>query len=94
MVNLTGPNDQAARPVGERGNIRGPLPPRNHHNWGARFGRRRDEHKYKEPTTLAEMEELAWRSALLMEKHGGESKHHFHTAMDLLRQQYNMVKPS
>ncbi|XP_045772777.1 uncharacterized protein LOC123872501 [Maniola jurtina] len=75
-------NRQVGRP--------GPLPPRNHHNWGARLGRRREELKYKEPTTLAEMEELACKSTLLMEKHGGKSEHHFHTAMDLLRQQYNM----
>ncbi|XP_075980149.1 uncharacterized protein LOC142979193 [Anticarsia gemmatalis] len=86
MVKLTEPSEQPARPVGERGSWRGP---RNHHNWGARFGRRR-EGMNPEPKGLLELEALAKRTVELMEKHGPKSEGNYQKAMDLLRLQYNL----
>lgn len=87
MVKLTGPNEQAARSVGER--ERGQ---RTHHNWGARFGRRRHDAALRtEPTTLLELETLAKRAVNLMESFAPKSIDNYTRAMDLLRQQYNLV---
>lgn len=86
MVKLRGPADQPGRAVGERGSVR------SHHQWGARFGRRRDEMSQRsEPGTLLELEELATRSAKLMEKYNPKSENNFNKAMELLRLQYNLV---
>lgn len=65
MVNLT-PNSQVEQVAGVRGSTQSPFPPLNHHNWGSRLGRRRDEFK-EEPTTLIQLEERAQRSVTLME---------------------------
>lgn len=91
MVNLTNTNEQAARAMGEGSSSRAPLTPRSHHNWGSSLGRRRDELKGKEPTTLKELETLAKKAAKLMDKYGGTKDKNLVVAMDLLRQQYNMV---
>lgn len=90
MVQLT-PNGQMARAVGERGS-ESTFRPRSHHNWGARFGRKRVEMKLRvEPTNLHELEDLAKRSVEVMGKHGPTNEKNFDMAMDLLRQQYNLV---
>lgn len=65
--------------------------PRSHHNWGGRYGRRREEFKNMEPTGLLQLEQLAHKAVELMEKHGNKSELNFYKAMALLRQQYNLV---
>lgn len=87
MVKLPGPTEQLARAMGERGRTRGP---RNHHNWGARVGRRGEVHR-SEPKGLLELEALAKRAVEVMERHLPKSEHNYHRAMDLLRLQYNLV---
>lgn len=89
MVNLPS-SSQEARAVGDPGHTRAARRSRNHHNWGERLGRRREEFR-GEPTTLAQLEERAQRSVVLMEKHGTISDRNFEVVMNLLRQQYNMV---
>ncbi|CAG4965231.1 unnamed protein product [Colias eurytheme] len=66
-----------------------PMLPRSHHNWGSRFGRKR-EVKKQEPHSLLELEEQAQTTVRLMEKHGSKSEHNYYKAMDLLRLQYNL----
>ncbi|XP_049878276.1 uncharacterized protein LOC126375410 [Pectinophora gossypiella] len=92
MVKLPTPEEQAARPVGERGSTRPvPMRTRNHHNWGARFGRRRADPSLRaEPTTLHQIEEQVNRTVQLMERHGQRSDNNYPLAMDLLRLQYNL----
>ncbi|CAH0724763.1 unnamed protein product, partial [Brenthis ino] len=72
MVNLT-PNSQVEHVAEARGSTQSLFPPRNHHNWGSRLGRRRNEFK-GEPTTLIQLEERAQKSVTLMEKHGAKSE--------------------
>lgn len=90
MVKLTGPSEQAGRAVGERGSAR-PGPRRRPQ--GSLFGRRREEMRDQEPTTLLQLEELARRAVQLMEKHefNPKSESNYVVAMDLLRCQYNLV---
>lgn len=88
MVNLTGPNGQPARPVGEGGSDR--VGSRSHHVWGSRFRRRREEMR-EEPTGLLQLEELTKKAVELMEKHNPKSESNYTKAMDLLRLQYNLV---
>ncbi|CAK1601886.1 unnamed protein product [Parnassius mnemosyne] len=58
---------------------------------GSSFGCRRDEFKQRgEPIDLQQLEELARKSVKLMEKHGTKITQNYFTAMDLLRQQYNL----
>lgn len=66
---------------------------RSHHAWGMRLGRSREEMKrHSEPTGLHQLEKLARRSVRLMEKHGTKTPNSYVHVMDLLRQQYNMVR--
>ncbi|XP_045485069.1 uncharacterized protein LOC123689384 [Pieris rapae] len=62
---------------------------RNHRNFGYRFGRDREEKK-QVPNGLLQLDALAQRSVMLMEKHGSTSSNNYHVAMDLLRLQYNL----
>ncbi|XP_028176390.1 uncharacterized protein LOC114364420 [Ostrinia furnacalis] len=91
MVNLPGPNEQPAREMGERSRERAQ---RGFRQWGHRFGRRREEMRIAEPTSLHQLEELAWRSVEIMLKQesnkGRTVAESFKTAMELLRLQYNM----
>ncbi|CAK1544639.1 unnamed protein product [Leptosia nina] len=66
-----------------------PMLPRNHHNWGSRYGRSREEMK-KMPIGLLQLEEQARRTVTLMEKHGSQSERNYHVAMDLVRLQHNL----
>lgn len=89
MVNLPSSSVEA-RAGGEPGNTHPLRRARSHRNWGARLGRRREEFR-EEPATLSQLEERAQRSVELMEKYGSVTDRNFDVAMDLLRQQYNMV---
>lgn len=87
MVNLPEREDvEALRPI-HNGECR----PRSHRNWGARFGRRREEIKDRVPTTLHDLENLTERALEVMERHGPKSENNFFMVMDLLRVQYNLV---
>lgn len=65
--------------------------PHSHRNWGARFGRRREEKIGLVPTTLHDLENLADRAVEIMERHVPKSEYNFFKVMDLLRLQYNLV---
>lgn len=86
MVNLTKCEEiEVRRPV-DGGSRR-----HSHRNWGVRFGRRREEMKGREPTTLHDLESLTDRAVEVMESHGSRSENNFLMVMDLLRLQYNLV---
>ncbi|XP_063358065.1 uncharacterized protein LOC134647638 [Cydia amplana] len=90
MVNLPRPVEQVARPVGERGSDRH-QGTRSHHQWGARYGRRREQMRQRpEPATLLELEHLAAKTVALMEKYAPKSENNFPMAMQLLRLQHNL----
>lgn len=95
MVNLPGPNEQPAREVGERGERSRERAQRGFRRWGVRFGRHREEMRIVEPTSLHQLEALAWRSVEVMEKYEfnrtQKKDEKFNKAMELLRLQYNMV---
>ncbi|KAL0851288.1 hypothetical protein ABMA28_007118 [Loxostege sticticalis] len=94
MVNLPGPNEQPAREVGERGERSRERAQRGFRRWGVRFGRHREEMRIVEPTSLHQLEALAWRSVEVMEKYEfnrtQKKDEKFNKAMELLRLQYNM----
>lgn len=86
MVNLTEREDvQVRKPVFD-GNFRS-----RSHNWGVRFGRRREEMKGREPITLHDLECLTDRAVEVMERHVPKSESNHSMVMDLLRVQYNLV---
>lgn len=92
MVNLRESEDvevdivEVRRPVLDGGFRR-----RGHRIWGARFGRRREEMRGREPITLHDLECLTNRALAMMETHGPKSKNNYFLVMDLLRVQYNLV---
>ncbi|XP_021206336.1 uncharacterized protein LOC114239300 [Bombyx mandarina] len=87
MVNLPSPQEQPVRNARQAGSVRFT---RNHHNWGARYGRHRDAMRDKEPTTVYELDSLAVHTEELMEKYTPKSNKNYAIAMDLLRLQYNL----